>query len=85
LRGYTEGLLERPAIEETLGIGKSRFFALLKIYRKDPEAFIATYQRGTPSVGPNQKGAKSGKGRSRGKMIMPSFPFLFPPLSPTCP
>ena len=31
LRGYTEGLLERPAIEETLGITKSRFFALLRV------------------------------------------------------
>ncbi len=48
LRGYTEGLLERPAIEETLGISKSRFFVLLKIYRKEPEAFTITYQRRTP-------------------------------------
>ncbi len=48
LRGYTEGLLERPAIEETLGINKSRFFALLRVYRNDPEAFTITYQRTTP-------------------------------------
>jgi hypothetical protein len=48
LRGYTEGLLERPSIEETLGISKSRFFALLKVYRKEPEAFTVTYQRHTP-------------------------------------
>jgi len=48
LRGYTEGLLERPAIEETLGINKSRFFALLRVYRSDPEAFSITYQRSTP-------------------------------------
>jgi hypothetical protein len=43
LRGNTERLLECPAIEETLGIGKSRFCALLKIFRKDPEAFTITY------------------------------------------
>jgi hypothetical protein len=48
LRGYTEGLLERPVIEETLGINKSRFFALLRVYRNDPEAFTITYQRWTP-------------------------------------
>jgi hypothetical protein len=48
LRGYTEGLLERPAIEETLGINKSWFFALLRIYRNDPEAFTIGYQRSTP-------------------------------------
>jgi len=47
LRGYLEGLLERPAIEETLGINKSRFFALLRIYRKDPESFTLTYRRAT--------------------------------------
>jgi hypothetical protein len=48
LRGYTEGLLGRPAIQETLGINKSRFFALLKVYRTDPEAFSIIYQRSTP-------------------------------------
>lgn len=48
LHGYLEGLMERPAIEETLGINKSRFFALLKIYRKDPEKFTLTYRRSTP-------------------------------------
>jgi len=48
LRDYTEVLLERPAIEKTLGLSKSRFFALLKSYRKGPEAFTITYQRGTP-------------------------------------
>ena len=48
LRGYTEGLLERPAIEETPGINKSRFFALLRAYRNDPEAFTIAYQRPTP-------------------------------------
>ena len=48
LQGYLEGLLECPAIEETLGINKFRFFALLRIYRKDPEMFTLTYRRSTP-------------------------------------
>ncbi len=29
LRGYCQGILDRPAIEETLRISKSRFFVLL--------------------------------------------------------
>jgi hypothetical protein len=40
--------LDRPAIEETLGIGKTRFFALLRQYRHDPEKFSLSYQRETP-------------------------------------
>jgi hypothetical protein len=48
LRGYTEGLIGRPTVEETLGINKLRFFALLKVYRSDPEAFTITYKRSTP-------------------------------------
>ncbi|MGB8951485.1 MAG: hypothetical protein WCC06_02285 [Candidatus Aminicenantales bacterium] len=48
LRGCTEGLLECPVIEETLGINKSRFFALLRINRNDPEAFTISYHRSTP-------------------------------------
>ena len=48
LRGYTEGLLGPSTVEETLGINKSHFFALLRVYRNDPEAFSITYQRSTP-------------------------------------
>jgi len=29
LKGYCHGLLDRPAIEQTLGISKSSFFVLL--------------------------------------------------------
>ncbi len=45
LKGYCQGLLDRPSIEEILGIGKSRFFALLNKYRHDPERFSITYER----------------------------------------
>jgi hypothetical protein len=49
LRGYCQGLLERPEIQEMLVIGKTRFFALLKEYRQSPEAFSLAYERHTPN------------------------------------
>ena len=48
LNGYCQGLLARAEIQEMLGIGKTRFFALLKEYRKEPEAFSVAYERHTP-------------------------------------
>lgn len=48
LNGYCQGLLARAEIQEMLGIGKTRFFALLKQYRQAPEAFSVTYERLTP-------------------------------------
>jgi len=47
LRGYCQGMLDRSEIEEMLGIGKTRFFALLKEYRQDEETFSVAYQRAT--------------------------------------
>lgn len=49
LKGYCEGTLERSAIEETLGISKTRFFALLRQYRLNQGNFSLTYQRNTPT------------------------------------
>jgi hypothetical protein len=46
--GYCQGQLRRVDVQDLLGIGKSRFFALLKAYRQDPEAFSVAYQRHTP-------------------------------------
>lgn len=48
LHGYCQGLLSRDEIQEMLSIGKTRFFAILKKYRQDPEAFSITYKRRTP-------------------------------------
>jgi hypothetical protein len=48
LSGYCQGLLARAEVQEMLGIGKSRFFALLKEYRKNPEAFSIAYERYSP-------------------------------------
>jgi hypothetical protein len=49
LQGYTQGTLERTEVEEMLQINKTRFFALLKEYRRDPAEFSITYTRETPA------------------------------------
>lgn len=46
--GYGQGRLVRPSVEEILGIGKTRFFTLLKAYRQNPQGFSLTYHRTTP-------------------------------------
>ena len=48
---YEEGKVQREAIQEILGIKKSRFFALLAKYRKDPEQFSIRYKRRRPTRG----------------------------------
>ena len=48
-KAYCKGTLDRPAVQETLGIGKARFFALLKQYRHNPEGFCLIYQRTAPA------------------------------------
>jgi len=42
---YLDKEIERKYIQEILGIGKTRFFALVKKYRKDPESFSIEYRR----------------------------------------
>ena len=49
LKGYYQGMLDRAAVEEILGIGKTRFFALLKQYRLDPSRLCLGYRRETPT------------------------------------
>jgi hypothetical protein len=45
LKGYCQGTLDRSAVEETLGINKTRFFALIRQYRHGPDKFALTYRR----------------------------------------
>lgn len=45
LSSYENGNIGRAEIENTLGIGKTRFFALLKQYRDNPDSFSIDYQR----------------------------------------
>lgn len=49
LRGYCQGMLDRATIEEVLGIGRSRFFALLKEFRLNQNRFSIAYQRESPT------------------------------------
>jgi ribosomal protein S17 len=46
-QGYCQGNFSRSDVEEMLGIGKTRFFALLKAYRQAPETFSINYHRST--------------------------------------
>jgi len=43
LDSYDQGHLSREEIEHSLGIGKTRFFALLKQLRNHPDAFSIDY------------------------------------------
>jgi hypothetical protein len=49
LKGYCRGMLDRPSIEDILGISKTRFFALLRQYRRSMDEFSLAYQRTTPT------------------------------------
>lgn len=44
-KSYEAGHISRAEIENTLGIGKTRFFALLKQFLSDPDSFSIDYQR----------------------------------------
>ena len=44
-QNYEEGQLNRESIQEIIGIGKSRFFVLLKQYRMDPMKMSIEYRR----------------------------------------
>jgi hypothetical protein len=49
MQSYDQGQLNRRELQELLDIGRSRFFALLKDYRRDPAEFSIDYQRATPT------------------------------------
>jgi hypothetical protein len=49
LQTYCQGKMRRADIQEILGISKTRFFALLKSYRQEPENFSIAYKRKSPA------------------------------------
>ena len=49
LERYSKKEIERKYIQQTLGIGKSRFFMLMSQYREDPQCFTIDYERNTPA------------------------------------
>jgi hypothetical protein len=46
-QSYCQGRVSRADLQEMIGIGKSRFFVLLKAYRSNPDHFTIAYQRKT--------------------------------------
>ena len=46
---YLREEIDRQYIQEVLGIGKTRFFALIHAYRNSPHEFSVQYQRKTKS------------------------------------
>ncbi len=46
-QSYCQGQVGRADLQEMIGIGKSRFFVLLKTYRSNPDHFTIAYQRKT--------------------------------------
>lgn len=42
-----QGQISRADLQEMMGVGKSRFFVLLKAYRSNPDRFTVVYQRKT--------------------------------------
>ena len=48
-QSYVQGTIVRAEVEEILQINKTRFFAILKEYRRDPESFSIDYERETPA------------------------------------
>lgn len=49
LKGYCQGILDRATVEEILEVSKTRFFGLLKEYRRNPENFSLAYHREAPT------------------------------------
>jgi len=45
MKRYSNGEIKREHVQTVLNIGKSRFFSLLNLYRKDPIAFSIAYKR----------------------------------------
>ncbi len=76
LRAYCQGILDRPAIQETLGISRATFFVLLGEYRRYLDEFSLTYQRATPARLPVsvEEEIKAQLMLERGLMENPSLP-----------
>ena len=50
LEGYIQGRISRSEVEGILEINKTRFFAIVKDYRRSPEMFTLAYERETTST-----------------------------------
>lgn len=48
-QSYVQGTIVRAEVEEILQVNKTRSFAILKEYRRDPESFSIAYELETPT------------------------------------
>lgn len=55
IQRYLKKEIERKYIQQILGIGKTRFFALVKEYRKNPVSFSVQYNRKIKTRGISKK------------------------------
>jgi len=67
---YCQGALSRTEIQKVLEIGKTRFFALLKVFREDPQNFTIAYNRRTPAKLSSQAESKIKKALLKEKKIV---------------
>lgn len=67
---YNRGQISRSDLQEMLGIGRARFFGLLRDYRQDPQGFSITYQRTTPARLVDEVEAELAKALLREKEIV---------------
>jgi hypothetical protein len=76
LQSYIQHKIGRTEVEEILQINKTRFFAILKEYRQDPEKFSITYARRTPARLPAEAEAAIAKELLREKALVenPALP-----------
>lgn len=76
LQGYCRGALDRSSVQEVLGVSKTRFFALLKQFRANPDDFAIRYLRATNSRLPSSTEEKIQKELLREKQLIddPSLP-----------
>jgi hypothetical protein len=54
MKRYKAGEVSRVNVQAILGIGQTRFFALLKAYRDNPDSFSIFYYRSSPTRAINQ-------------------------------
>jgi hypothetical protein len=52
LQRYLHREIDRSYVQEILGIGKTRLFALIKSYRQNPDSFSLQYERQGRSINP---------------------------------
>ena len=69
-QSYCQSALSRTEIQKVLEIGKTRFFALVKLFREDPKNFTIAYHRKSPAKLSSQAESKIKKALLKEKKIV---------------